>query len=419
MTQGSTSLHRTGIGMSYEFSSGGLGALLASTQPVKIPTLTVFKPAAPTLVAPTLASIAPAMSLLDRSAPLPATISPVTMPATEKSIISAPGIVLPGQVQPVPQTIEKATVDFAMSEALKAIPVSQMPMPAVAPATIKPVLVPTPATPPVLMPAPVQIKSVPTLFTPPTLTPVKASSQIESVLMPVPSYAVQQTAAIELAKAAEAARIAEAEAARKAAEQAAAAAVALAKLKDQQAADAAAKYAEMLKTMALQAELSAKAAEEVRIKEQQIAADAAKAMSAEAVRLKDEAYKANQQVEALQTSSKDMQAKIDELNRQLYTQVQTPQEAAVIQDQVAALTENVAITESQIPAAEAQADSTAAAAQDMTQQAAILDISSGQSWFAKNRTLVVLFGLGVIGVGYWYYKRNQAMQQAPVQGSGF
>jgi hypothetical protein len=81
---------------------------------------------------------------------------------------------------------------------------------------------------------------------------------------------------------------------------------------------------------------------------------------------------------------------------------------------VASLTQDLAVTESQIPAAEAQAEVAAVVAQEAAQEATQLQtVANGESWFSKNRTLLTWLGLGAIGFGYWYYRKNKVAGQLP------
>ena len=388
--------------MSYEFSQTGLGALLA---PTKLSTTPVLPTISTKIAAPT--------SMLDRTVSLPVTTTTMTMQAS---------------IQP---TIEKVATNLAFTEAAKVVATTptlatvavQMPViTRVAPVVVSPVQAPVRApTPDAILPVaptPVLVKvPVPTqvVLAPPTLAPVRVPSPAPLPVLPSRDSVAQQAAVKAAAEAEAAARIAEAEAAKRAAEQAAREAALAASLRDQQIAATAAKQAELFKIQALQAETAARAAEAARIKEQEAAAAMARSMIAEAQRLKDESYKASQQVETLQFRSGDIQTKIDDLNQQLYSPAQTPQSFIDINGQIQALTADLAVTESEIPAAEAQAEATAIASQDLVQQASILDAGAGLSWFSKNRKLAFVIGAVVVGVGYWYYRKNKS--QLPPPGS--
>jgi hypothetical protein len=287
------------------------------------------------------------------------TFSPILTPQIPTPTVTSPVFqpaTTAAQIQSIQSVVANAATNIALSEAAKVV----------APATIQ--------TARLVMPS-LNVVVAPTLTKPlvQTLVPTPLFTA-HTTFIPNLDYAAQQRAAEE---------------ARHKELQAAAAAEAAAKA------------------------MAAKAAEAARIQEQQ-AAEAAKAMAAEAQRLKDEAYKSSQQVAAMQAAANEMQSKIDELKNQLYSQNQTPQDAAVIQDQVQTLTENLAVTESQIPVAEAQAEASSVAAQDLMDQATAIDASVGQSWFSKNKTTLLLLGVVAAGAWYHYYQKNKNQPPEPI-----
>lgn len=112
---------------------------------------------------------------------------------------------------------------------------------------------------------------------------------------------------------------------------------------------------------------------------------------------------------------KALQAEIENLKTMLASGQVVGADAVAAQAEVAALEQDVVATQEDILDAQAQTTETQLDIQS-TEQAAVetsQEVGDTRPWMERNRGLLIVAGVGLVAVGFYYYRKNRAARQIP------